>query len=74
MASRAVVVHLKKQETALEAKIVAAIERAEAMIVENRAVVAAAQFARLEAASNITPFVSAAEGVRARMVAQGLIS
>lgn len=74
MASKAVVVHKEKQETALEAKIVAGIARANAMIVKNRAVVAAAQFARLEAASNVAPFVSAAEGTRARLVAAGTIS
>lgn len=74
MASKAVVVHKRKQETALEDKIVAALERANLMIVENRAVVAAQQFARLEAASNIAPFVSAAEGTRARLVAAGVIS
>lgn len=73
MASKAVVVHLEKQETALEAKIVAALARAEAMIVENRAAVAAKQFECLQAIRYI-PFVSAAEGVRAHLIAQGVIS
>ena len=73
LASKAVVVHKEKAETALEAKIVAALERAEAMIVGNRVAVAEAQFARLEAVDRIAPFVSAAEGVRARLVAAGTI-
>jgi hypothetical protein len=73
MASKAVVIHAEKQEAALEARIVAAIARAEAMIVESRAVVAARQFERLEAVQYVK-FVSAAESTRAHLIAQGTIS
>ena len=71
--SDAQVIHVEQVETELEASIVAALERAEAMIVANREVVAEAQYARLEAASNIAPFVSAAEGQRGRLIAAGLV-
>lgn len=72
MASKAVVVHKEKVETALEAKIVAALKRANAAIVANRQAVAGAQFERLEAVQYVK-FVSAAEGVRERLVAAGTI-
>jgi len=72
MASKAVVVHVEKQETALQAKIAAALERAEAMIVGNRKAVADAKFARLEAIA-YKPFVSVVESVREQLVAAGTI-
>jgi len=73
MASKAVVVHKEKIEVALEAKIVAALGRANTMVVANRQVVADAQFARLQAVDQIAPFVSAAESVRERLMAAGHI-
>ena len=71
--SQAVVMHKVKAETALEAKIVEALKRANAKIVANRETVADAQFARLEAIC-YAPFVSAAESARERLVAAGVIS
>ena len=70
--AKAMVAHVEKQEAALEDKVSAAIARAETMIAENRAAVAAAKMAQLEAIRYV-PFQSAAEGARERLVAQGLV-
>ena len=73
MASKAVVAHVVQAETEIEARIVEALNKANAMIVENRAVVAAKRAAQLEAIQ-YTKFVSAAESTRERLIAAGTIS
>ena len=70
MASKAVVVHAEKIEAELEARIVAALERANTMIEIDVAWKAAVREQDLV----YTPFVSGAETTRARLVAAGVIS
>jgi len=72
MASKAVVVHAEKQETALAAKVTATLKRINARIATEAPMRAAQQMALLEAIQ-YKKFVSAAEGTRARLVAAGTI-